>query len=69
MDQLVPLVLSRAGYEKRKVEAGEGVLPSSTNFTSQFTLRVGGDGFETLMNILTEGIARVRKGWFVERSC
>ncbi|KAJ3490444.1 hypothetical protein NLI96_g1424 [Meripilus lineatus] len=61
VDQLVPLVLSRAGYEKRKVEAGEGVLPSSTNFTSQFTLRVGGDGFETLMNILTEGIARVRK--------
>ncbi|KAL4250529.1 hypothetical protein ABKN59_002266 [Abortiporus biennis] len=45
IEQLVPLVLARAGYEKRKVEAGVAAA----------------EGFGTLIQVLTDGISKVRK--------
>ncbi|RPD62808.1 RNA-binding protein Prp24 [Lentinus tigrinus ALCF2SS1-6] len=45
VEQLVPVVLARAGFEKRLIEAG----------------KAGEDGFENLVQIVMAGIARVRK--------
>jgi hypothetical protein len=45
-DQIVPLVLARAGAEKRAVEAG----------------RADGDGLTTLIKVVEDGIAMVRQG-------
>ncbi|TFK90773.1 RNA-binding protein Prp24 [Polyporus arcularius HHB13444] len=45
IEQLVPVVLARAGFEKRLIEAG----------------KAGEDGFESLLQIIMDGIARVRK--------
>ncbi|KZT09316.1 RNA-binding protein Prp24 [Laetiporus sulphureus 93-53] len=44
VEQLVPVVLARAGYEKRQFEAGE---------TEQ--------GFDTLIEVVMDGVTRVRK--------
>ncbi|KAI8978842.1 RNA-binding protein Prp24 [Trametes punicea] len=46
VEQLVPLVLARAGFEKRLVEAG----------------RAGEQGFDDLVQVLMDGIIRVREG-------
>ncbi|KAI0700046.1 RNA-binding protein Prp24 [Cerioporus squamosus] len=45
VEQLVPVVLARAGFEKRLIEAG----------------KAGEDGFDNLSQIIMDGIARVRK--------
>jgi hypothetical protein len=45
-DQLVPLVLARASYERRRVEAGGDVE----------------EAFMTLVQTVEEGIALARKG-------
>ena len=48
VEQLVPVVLARAGYEKRRVEEGSA----------------GEQGFDTLVEIVMDGVARIRKGRF-----
>ncbi|KAI0916773.1 hypothetical protein AcW1_007863 [Taiwanofungus camphoratus] len=45
VEQLVPVILARAGYEKRQIEAGKS----------------GEDGFNILVEVLMDGINRVRK--------
>ncbi|OBZ68772.1 hypothetical protein A0H81_11060 [Grifola frondosa] len=45
VEQLIPVIIARAGYEKRRVEAGKG----------------GEEGFNALLEILMSGIVRVRK--------
>ncbi|CCM02468.1 uncharacterized protein FIBRA_04567 [Fibroporia radiculosa] len=45
VEQIVPVVLARAGYERRQIEAG----------------KTGEDGFNKMVEVLMDGIARVRK--------
>ncbi|KAL7280196.1 hypothetical protein ACG7TL_006615 [Trametes sanguinea] len=45
VEQLIPLTIARAGFEKRLIEAG----------------KAGEQGFDTLINILMNGITNVRK--------
>ncbi|KAI9057468.1 RNA-binding protein Prp24 [Trametes sanguinea] len=45
VEQIIPLAIARAGFEKRLIEAG----------------KAGEQGFDTLVSILMEGIANVRK--------
>ena len=64
VDQIVPIVLARAGYEKRLIENDNGgeclqyLLCSNLMFAS-----IDDASFTNMIKILQDGIVSVRTGW------
>jgi hypothetical protein len=65
VEQIAPIVLARAGFEKRLLEddkAGQSFDWKTHAKLIQLCVRAGEDSFKNLINILKVGIVSVRRG-------